>query len=218
MTEQDQSLLSSFVPPTRLRWIPIGVDSDYFRPQIPRLIAPSVPRLLFVGNYRHSPNREAVLLFVQKILPRLQSRVADIEFCIAGANTGLLDRSLLEAFGGTHLLGYLPDIRVAYDQADIFVAPLHSGNGMRVKLLEAFSMGKAVVATRLAAAGFSVKEEEHLLLAETVEEFSDQITRLLLNPNFRAQLGANARKMIRENYDWNVLRPHFLELVENQNG
>ena len=89
---------------------------------------------------------------------------------------------------------------------------------MRVKLLEAFSMGKAVVATRLAAAGFSVKEEEHLLLAETAEEFADQITRLLLNPNFRAQLGANSRRMIRENYDWNVLRPLFLELVENQNG
>ena len=89
---------------------------------------------------------------------------------------------------------------------------------MRVKLLEAFSMGKAVVATRLAAAGFSVKPGEHLLLAETAEEFADQITRLLLNPNFRAQLGENSRRMIRENYDWNVLRPRFLELVENRNG
>ena len=97
MTEQDRSLLSSFVPPARLRWIPIGVDSDYFRPQIPQPVASPIPRLLFVGNYRHPPNREAVLLFVQKILPRLQSRVANVEFCIAGANTGLLNRSLLEA-------------------------------------------------------------------------------------------------------------------------
>ena len=218
MTEQDRSLLSSFVPPAKLRWIPIGVDSDYFRPQILQPIASPISRLLFVGNYRHPPNREAVLLFVQKILPRLQSHLANVEFFVAGANTGLLDRSLLEAGGGTRLLGYLPDIREAYDQADIFVAPLHSGNGMRVKLLEAFSMGKAVVATRLAAAGFSVKPGEHLLLAETAEEFADQITRLLLNPSFRAQLGTNARKMIRENYDWSVLRPRFLELVENQNG
>ncbi len=106
-------------------------------------------------------------------------------FCVAGANTALFDRSLIEAGGGTHLLGYLPDIRSVYDQADIFVAPLRSGNGMRVKLLEAFSMGKAVVATRLAAAGFTFKPGEHLLLAETAEEFADQITRLLLNPSLQ---------------------------------
>lgn len=218
MTEQDRHLLSSFISPAKLRWVPIGVDSNYFQPRIPQPETSLIPRLLFVGNYRHPPNREAVLFFVQKILPQLQAHFANVEFFVAGANTALFDRSLMDASSAAHLLGYLPDIRPAYDQADIFVAPLRSGNGMRVKLLEAFSMGKAVVATRLAAAGFSVKPEEHLLLAETAEEFVNQISRLLRNPSFRAQLGANARRMIRENYDWNVLRPRFLELVENQNG
>ena len=79
-------------------------------------------------------------------------------------------------------------------------------------------MGKAVVATRRAVAGFSATPEEHLLLAETAEEFVDQITRLLLNPALRVRLGANARKMIQEHYDWMVLRPQFLDLVENRNG
>jgi len=218
MTEQDLSLLRSYIPSAKLKWIPIGVDSDYFQPRTPQPESSLIPRLLFVGNYRHPPNREAVLFFIQEVLPRLRSHFENAEFYVAGANSGFFDRSLLEASRSTRLLGYLPDIRAAYDRADIFVAPLRSGNGMRVKLLEAFSMGKAVVATRLAAAGFSAKPEEHLLLAESPEEFVVQIIRLLQDPTFKAKLGANARRMIREHYDWSVLRPHFLELVENRNG
>ena len=218
MTEQDRCLLSSFIPPAKLSWIPIGVDSSYFQPKPSEPETNPVPRLLFVGNYRHPPNREAVLFVAQEILPRLQSQFANIEFFVAGAGTSFFDPTLLQDRDAIHLMGYLPDIRTAYDQADIFVAPLHSGNGMRVKLLEAFSMGKAVVATRRAVAGFSGTAEEHLLFAETAEEFVAQITRLLLNPALRVRLGANARKMIKEHYDWRVLRPQFLDLVENRNG
>jgi glycosyltransferase involved in cell wall biosynthesis len=151
-------------------------------------------------------------------MPRLQARHLNVEFNITGANTGLFDRSSVDACAPARILGYLPDVRTAYNDADIFVAPLHSGNGMRVKLLEALSMGKAVVATRLAVAGFSITPEEHLLLAETPQDFAFQVERLLSEPSLRARLGENARKLIKENYDWDVLRSQFLELVEDQDG
>ncbi|MFN8005701.1 MAG: glycosyltransferase family 4 protein [Terriglobia bacterium] len=217
MTEQDRSVLSSYLPPSKLKWIPIGVDSNYFQPRALPTESTSLPQLLFVGNYRHPPNCEAVQFMAQEILPRLQAYYPKIQMVVAGANTGFLSDLSLKDQQTIRLVGYQPDIRTVYNPADIFVAPLHSGNGMRVKLLEALSMGMAVVATRLAIAGFSAIPEKHLLLAETPEEFTAQLLRLLQDPALRIQLGANARNMIREQLDWKVLGSQFLDVVENRN-
>lgn len=214
MTEEDLKLLSEFVPSAKLRRIPIGVDSDYFQPHpsLPELPPPR--RLLFVGNYRHTPNREAVYYFASEILPLIHRVVPDVEFWVVGANSDLLDRHALS--GRIKVIGYVRDIRTSYQQAAVFVAPIRTGSGMRVKLLEAFSMGMAVVASPLATCGFPVKNEDHVLQALTAEHFSAQTIRLLQDPSLRLKLGSKARTMVREHYDWKVIESQFLELVESK--
>ena len=74
MTDEDQAILGRFVEPSRLRTVPIGVDSSYFDPQ--QVAAQeSSRRMLFVGNYRHPPNRDAVHFFVREVLPRIRQEV-----------------------------------------------------------------------------------------------------------------------------------------------
>jgi glycosyltransferase involved in cell wall biosynthesis len=216
MTDEDLALLHEFVPSSRLRKIPIGVDSDYFSPSVSSTKILNSHRLLFVGNYRHSPNRDTVHHFVEEILPLIQGVIPDVEFCVVGANVDLLDRQTLARTNKVNVVGYVKDIRSCYLGAAVFVAPIRSGNGMRVKLLEALSMGMAVVATPLAAYGFSTKDEEHLLLASTPEKFADQTIRLLQDPALRIRLGANARSVIQKHYDWKVIEPQFLELVASR--
>ena len=217
MTDEDLKLLSEFVPPHKLSKIPIGVDSDYFQPR--DSVTESPPRrLLFVGNYRHTPNREAVHYFAREILPRIHRVIPDVEFCVVGANADMLDRHTLSQTGKVKVIGYVKDIRTCYQEAALFVAPIRTGSGMRVKLLEAFSMGMAVVASPLATYGFTVKNEDHLLQAPTSESFAAQTIRLLQDPCLRLRLGSNARKMIQEHYDWKVIEPQFLELVESRHA
>ena len=155
---------------------------------------------------------------MREVLPLVCRQIPAAEFCIAGANADMMDRQSFESIGNIKVTGYVPDVRECYREADIFVAPIRTGNGMRVKLLEAFSMGMAVVASPLAISGFIGKPEEHFLLADSPERFAAHTLRLLENPALRDRLGSNARKMIRQHYDWKVLAPQFLELVENRHA
>jgi len=218
MTEEDRLALQRFVPAPQLKTIPIGIDSEYFQPtpQTGRGSAP--PRLLFVGNYRHTPNREAVHYFATEILPQIQKVVPDVEFHIVGANADLLDRQSLAGTPQVRVVGYVKDIRSYYQQADVFVAPIRSGNGMRVKLLEAFSMGMAVVASSRANLGFCTRDGEHVLLADTTTGFAEQTLRLLKDMTFGQQLGRNARTAIKTQYDWKMVEPQFLDLVETRHA
>jgi len=216
MTDEDRVILSRFVEPSRLRTVPIGVDSSYFDPQqVPA--EESSRRMLFVGNYRHPPNGDAIYFFVREVLPLIRREVPDAEFCIAGSNAQLLDRRAVEE-AGVRVAGYVPDIRACYCSAAVFVAPILSGTGMRVKLLEALSMGMAVVATPLAAQGFRSTHGRVMLTAGTAGAFAEHTVELLRNPELRSSLGANARQMIQEQYDWNVIGRQFLDLVEGPHG
>jgi glycosyltransferase involved in cell wall biosynthesis len=72
-----------------------------------------------------------------------------------------------------------------------------------------------VVASPLAASGFCSKHGEHLLVAESPEDFAASTIRLLQEPSLREKLGTSARKMIQEHYDWTVIGQQLLDLVED---
>ena len=170
--------------------------------------------MLFVGNYRHPPNGDAVCYFVREILPLIRREIPDAEFCVAGSNTHLLNAQVTAEGNGVRMFGYVPDIRTCYRSAALFVAPILTGTGMRVKLLEALSMGMAVVATPLAAQGFRSTQGRVMVTAATPSAFAERTVELLRNSTLRSNLGANARRMIQEQYDWSVIERQFLDLVE----
>ncbi|MBM3801019.1 MAG: glycosyltransferase [Acidimicrobiia bacterium] len=213
MTDEDRAILARFVAPSRLLTIPIGVDSTYFDPgQTPG--EELARRMLFVGNFRHPPNVQAVYFFIRQIFPLIRREIPDAEFCIAGANAQLLDESIVRSAEGVQMSGYVPDIRSCYRSAALFVAPILAGTGMRVKLLEALSMARAVVATPLAAQGFQSNQDRVMETAASAEAFAQIAVELLRNPELRGDIGAKARRMIQKRYDWNVIGSQFLDLVE----
>src|SRR5262249_6613189 len=150
--------------------------------------------------------------------PRIHQVIPEAEFCIVGANAHLLDRQVLTQNGRIRIVGYVKDIRASYQEAQVFVAPIQSGNGMRVKLLEALSMGMAVVASPLAKSGFCASREEYVLLANNPDEFASQTLRLLGDPLLRERVGTHARTVIKDHYDWKVIETEFLKLVESRHA
>ena len=95
------------------------------------------------------------------------------------------------------------------------IVPLRIGGGTRLKIYEAMSMAKAVVSTSIGAEGLPVKNDEHLLLADTPSSFAGMTIRLLRDPSGREQLGRRARLLVEQNYSWATVSKDFAQVLED---
>jgi glycosyltransferase involved in cell wall biosynthesis len=104
-------------------------------------------------------------------------------------------------------------------EATVYVVPLRIGGGTRLKIFEALSMGKAVVATTVGAEGLPVVPGQHFLQADTPGEFAQAVVTLLKDPARRHALGAAGRRLVEERYSWaqvgRVFERHCEELVSS---
>ena len=196
-TPQDRDALRELGSRTPVRIIPLGAEVPV-QPLDP--CGESPPRLLFVGNYMHPPNRDAAIRMVRDIFPALRELVPDLHLDLVGDHppADVLDA----ADPHVHVHGRVPDVHPYFDRAALVVAPLRHGGGMRVKILEALAAGKAVVATPLAVAGLDVTDGEHLAVAETDAEFAAAVERLLRDREARVRLGGAAHTWAAEHLDW----------------
>jgi glycosyltransferase involved in cell wall biosynthesis len=87
-------------------------------------------------------------------------------------------------------------------QSQVFIVPLRSAGGMRVKILDAWAHGLPVVSTRIGAEGLEISQEQNILIADSPQEFAAAVIRLLEDPGFRQHLSAGGRKNVARTYDW----------------
>jgi glycosyltransferase involved in cell wall biosynthesis len=143
-----------------------------------------------VGSFTHSPNVDAALRMIRDIFPALSVDCPEARLWLVGERP--TPEMLAEASRSVVVTGRVPDVEPYLDQAAVVVAPLRLRGGMRVKVLDALGAGKALVASRVALAGVDVRDGDHVLVAETDQEFAQAIVRLLRDPLERAQLAARA--------------------------
>jgi glycosyltransferase involved in cell wall biosynthesis len=205
MTKEDAEFLRSYAHRANIRHIPIGVDPIYFKPSPDEPRRP--PEVLFIGNFRHDPNVEAAQFILRELAPRFP----DLRFVIAGSYLpDGLPRSANVDFSG-----YVADTRRLFHGPDtIFAAPLFSGRGQRVKLLEAFAMGCPVITTSIGAFGFPVRDRLEAFIADNADDFREALTSLLSSAELRVQTGAQARRMIEDRFTWTRIGEEFNRLVE----
>ena len=205
LTEEDAGYLRSYSPSLDLRAIPIGIDSSEFEPREPSAPGEAV-KVLFVGNFRHTPNVEAAQFLAKEMAPFFPQ----VEFLLVG-------HELPENFRGPSNLrchGFVSDLRALYRRPNtIFVAPLFSGTGQRVKLLEAFSMACPVIATRVATFGCPISSGREALIAHSPDEFRNALRQLLTSEEQRMKLGMAAREMILKYMDWSRIGQRLLDAV-----
>jgi glycosyltransferase involved in cell wall biosynthesis len=206
MTANDAEYLGSYSSSAHIHAIPIGIDPDEFAP-LPEEPA-RLLEVLFVGNFRHSPNLEAAEFLIHQIAPQFP----DIRFVIPGSYVP--DAFHRESPDNVSFPGYVPDTRTLYRRPNtIVVAPLFSGTGQRVKLLEAFAMGCPVVTTSVGAAGFSIRSGVNAFLADTAVDFAAALREIISSEELRRSLGQNARDMIVRDFTWHRIGRQLLDLV-----
>jgi len=203
MTPEDAAYLKSYAPKANIRSIPIGVDADQFRPREPEINREL--SVVFVGNFFHTPNVEAAGFLANEIAPKFP----DVKFSIAG--NPIPD---LHTPRNVEMPGYVPDTRILYRAPNTIVAaPLFSGTGQRVKLLEAFSMACPVVTTTIGAMGFPIENGVQAFIADTADEFIRALRRLIADPALRRRIGENARAMILNRFTWSHIGKEILDIV-----
>jgi len=167
--------------------------------------------LLFVGNFQHIPNQQALRFFLEQVWPRLHERRPALRLIVAGSHMQAGFRKQV-AGQGVEFLGRVADIRVPLSRYALFVCPILSGSGVRVKLLEAFAAGIPAVSTRLGAEGLLDGGEELLALADSPEEFEKEILALLEDPDRRRLLARNARREAENNWNVETVTERLLDL------
>ncbi|MHB1389998.1 MAG: glycosyltransferase family 4 protein [Thermoleophilia bacterium] len=208
VSEEDAVLLRRQVP----AGIPVavvdnGVRCDQFSDLAGEKISDSRMtslQMLFIGLMSYPPNIEAADWFAVEVMPLVLRRAPEAGFNIVGG--GAPPRVLaLGDRNGVRVHGYVTDVRSHYRQNSLMVAPLLTGGGSRLKLLEAFAAGMPVVSTSKGAEGLRVKDGRHLLLADTAADFAAAILRLHGDHDLYLELSHNARSLAEESYDWSVL-------------
>ena len=170
--------------------------------------------LLFVGNFQHTPNVQGLRYFCQEVLPQIRARRPQTTLAIVGAQASPEIQKTLRG-EGIRFLGQVDDIREPLGQYAVFICPILSGSGVRVKLLEAFASGIPAVSTPLGAEGIAATPGTHLLVANTTVEFAAACLQLLEQPEKAATLAVNARRLVETTYDWSVVG-HRLEQIYYQ--
>jgi glycosyltransferase involved in cell wall biosynthesis len=166
-------------------------------------------RILFTGSLAYGPNGDGARWLIDELFPRIRQAVPDATLAIAGRGApGALRRAAADA-PGVQLLGWVDDLAAELARAAVVVAPLRSGGGTRLKVLEALAAGRAMVATTIGAEGIAVRDGAHLRLADDEAAFADAVATLLRDDAQRARLGAAGRALVAERYEWSAIADRF---------
>jgi len=176
--------------------IPNGVDHDYFKPQERE----KKYDLVFTGNMSYPPNVNAVEYLANEILPIVWKTLPETKIYIAGASP---DPKVKKAASDRIIVsGWLDDIRDAYAQSKVFIAPMRIGTGLQNKLLEAMSMGLPAITSPLANASLGAKPNEEILIGINAEEMANNIITLLTDSQKAQQIAQAGYDFTNCVYDW----------------
>ena len=210
VSDDDCQRLHSLAPRSRCVAIPTGVDTTYFHPSASR----EVPRrLVFTGSMDWFPNEDAILYFVDAILPRIRAQIDGITLTVVGRNPSARLRAAVEP-SGVIVTGTVDDVRPYVDEAALYVVPLRAGGGTRLKIFEALAMGKAVVSTRVGAEGLALTPGRDVVIADEPDAFAASVVALLRDPARRLAIGRAGRQLVQSRYSWAQVSSEFEGLCQ----
>lgn len=176
--------------------------------------------LVFVGNYIHYPNADAMRFFFNEIWEDIRTEIPDTRIYVVGTTP---PDDLLQMDDGKSIIvtGAVLDVRPYIQKASVCIAPLISGAGLRGKVIEYAALRRAFVATSIATTDLDFKDGADYFFADHPQEFSQRVICLLKNPELARQMADSAYNTARKNYDTKRLTGCLLSLyqyLENQSN
>ncbi|MFN8241486.1 MAG: glycosyltransferase family 4 protein [Bacteroidales bacterium] len=195
----------------------LAVDSEIIRPGFS--IKPSTNgkdefpySVGYIGSLDWNPNLHAIDWFCRLVWPLVNKELPSATFHIAGRNPSL---KVKEGLNGRNIVfhGMVPSSTDFIKSISVVVSPLFSGSGVRIKILEAMSLGKAVVANDIATTGLNTTPGNEIHTANDPAGFAERIVFLLNSSESRRMTGDKAQEFIRKNNDILAEATKFVNLV-----
>jgi glycosyltransferase involved in cell wall biosynthesis len=169
----------------------------------------SSPTLLFVGSFAYQPNVEAAEFLLKQVWPHIYRTMPEARLIIAGTRPARI-RGYDVGVPGVEFTGFVDDLEELYQRSRVVCAPILAGSGTRIKIIEAASYGKAIVATRVGAEGLDMRDGVELLLRDDPGSFADACLQLLNDAVFCERLGHAAYATVVRCYD----RANIVSLIQ----
>ncbi|MGB0166034.1 MAG: glycosyltransferase family 4 protein [Luteibaculum sp.] len=189
--------------------IPFGINTDEYR------ISESwnkTPKVFHLGAMDWQPNIDGIQWFLKEVWQKLAQKLPQAELSLAGR---CMDVDQFEGFGpSVKLIGEVDDAQNFMHNHDIMVVPLHTGGGIRIKILEGMALGKTIVSTPVGAEGIGAKHGEEIFIAKKPEEFVEIIDGLINNPQEVERVGNNAREFVVEHYSKKTLQAKYMDFAK----
>ncbi len=206
ISEGDRALLAPVCGDRHVHLLPLApavpTDPDVL-PAIPpgssTTLTASPPVLLFVGAMDRAHNLAGVIWFLDRVWPRIRKAAPAARFFIVGGRPPAELRA--RADDQCIVTGFVDDLASWYRAATVFVSPMLVAGGLLQKVVDAMAFGVPVVATSVCNHGIGATPGEHLLTADTAEDFAAAVLTLLHDPEAQVRLGSAGRHFIQTRYD-----------------
>jgi glycosyltransferase involved in cell wall biosynthesis len=166
----------------------------------------STMNIVHLGTMFWPPNVEGVMWFALEVLPKVIRHLPDAQFTIAGKDpphqVQVLAKPGSPVFGHVEITGYVSDPERLLEQCSVFVVPVRSGGGMRVKILDAWSWGLPVVSTSIGAEGIMTRPGENILIADDADAYASAVITILTDSKISEALSVSGRNWVERHYDW----------------
>lgn len=199
VSSPDRDAFLQLSPGSRFTVVPNGVDTTQFQPG-----HQDEKGIVFVGSHGWQPNRDAMQYFCSSVLPLMRAAGVTAPVTWVGRASPRVIREYADRFDIT-LTGFLEDFRPIVQGAACYIAPLRAGGGTRLKILDAWAMGKAVVSTTVGCEGLEAHDGQNILVRDGPDEFAEAVASVLKDSDLRARLGKAARRTAETIYDWEII-------------
>lgn len=208
VSDEDTSAFASIAPTARFLTVPNGVDTEYFQPA-----GGPTDGIALLGGTDWFPNLDGLEYFTQEILPRIRQRLPDLRV----VSVGRAREAEIQEYRkhGIELTGYVEDIRPWIQGARCVVVPLRAGGGSRLKILDAWAMGKPVVTTSIGCEGLSARDGDNALVRDDPAMFADAVLRVLEDSDVERHLSNAGRSVAVNSYSWDAIGQRMLTAYES---
>ena len=193
---QDQELIYH-TKRNNIEIIPNGIDSEYFTPDINFT---KEYTLLFNGNMQYQPNVNSAIYIVKEILPLVHKINPNVNLLISG--TSPTKEVLHLQSNKVKVLGWVDDIRDAYNSANIFIAPMQIGTGLQNKLLEAMAMKMPCITSKLANNALNAIPDKQILIGNSKEEYAESILKLIEDKSLNNSIAEEGQAYVNSTFNW----------------
>ena len=208
VSELDGERLREHIPGARPRVVENAVDTDSFHPL-------STPKrsghVVFVGRIDGYANLSAARWLRDEIWPELRKRRTAQTLGIVGRNPPEDIVAWGDSDSSVEVSGFVDDVRMAFDEAEVFVCPIFQGGGTRLKILDAMAMGLPIVSHSMAIEGLDLVPGEHVLVADDTRSTVEAIDRLLADSGLRERMSRAALERVDALYSTHAVHKHLNE-------